>query len=139
MLKVAACLLTVICLFSGRPALADVIEIDNSALEKLRAGGVAIVDVRTRREWESTGVIEGSHTMTFFDAKGNYDVQAWLSRLNTIVKPDQPLVLICATGVRSASIADMLDGKLGYSRVHNVTQGIKGWIREDREVLKYEP
>ena len=96
---------------------ADVIDVDNEKLEQLRAEGVVIVDVRRQDEWEHTGLIEGSHPLTFFDEKGRYDAKAWLSQLDMLVKPDQPVVLICARGVRSAKIADLLDKRLGYSQV----------------------
>ncbi|MFK7857261.1 MAG: rhodanese-like domain-containing protein [Granulosicoccus sp.] len=127
-----------ICLI-GRAASADIIEIDNVALEQLRAEGVAVIDVRRQDEWERTGMIPGSHPMTFFDAKGRYDAKAWLAQLDTIVKPDQPLVLICAHGVRSAKIAGLLDKRLGYSKVHNVTLGISEWLKERRPVDEFNP
>lgn len=118
---------------------ADVTEIDNDKLEQLRANGVAIVDVRRQDEWEHTGVIAGSHRFTFFDEKGRYDAKAWLEKLDAVVEPDQPVVLICARGVRSAKIADLLDKRLGYTHVHNVTKGIVAWLGEKRPVEKIEP
>ena len=120
-------------------AWADVIQVNNDELEKLRADGVAIIDVRRQDEWEHTGLIEGSHPLTFFDKKGRYDAEAWLTELDAIVKQDQPFVLICARGVRSAKIADLLDKRLGYSQVHNVTKGILAWLGEKRAVEAFNP
>lgn len=120
-------------------AWADVIEVNNDELEKLRADGVAIIDVRRQDEWEYTGLIEGSHPLTFFDKKGRYDAEAWLTELDAIVKQNQPFVLICARGVRSAKIADFLDKRLGYSQVHNVTKGILAWLGEKRAVEAFNP
>jgi len=36
-------------------------------------------------------------------------------------------------------IASLLDKRLGYSAVHNVTKGIHDWLEENRPVVTYEP
>lgn len=84
-------------------------------------------------------MVEGSHPLTFFDAKGRYDAKAWLGELDGLVRPDQAVVLICAHGVRSAKIAGLLDKRLGYTQVHNVTKGISAWLSEKRPVVAYKP
>ncbi len=68
--------------------------------------------------------------LTFFDEKGNYDAEAWLNEFAKIAKPDQPVALICATGGRTTPITNFLDQQVGYSAVHNVTAGIRGWIND---------
>lgn len=119
--------------------MADITQLDNAALEELRAKGVAIIDVRRPDEWADTGVIEGSHPIMFFDKDGSYDAQAWIKQLDAIVKPDQPVVLICRSGVRSSKIAGFLDKRLGYTSVNNVTDGIMEWIDSKRPVVSIEP
>ena len=42
--------------------------------------GVEVIDVRTTSEWKKTGVVEGSHLIMFYDEKGKYDLNSWLSR-----------------------------------------------------------
>jgi len=118
---------------------AEVTELDNAALQKLKDEGVAIIDVRRDDEWLRTGILEGSHGITFFDKKGHYDVNAWLGAVDKLVKPDQPVVLICARGVRSSKIAELLNKRLGYSRVHNVTDGINAWLKDKRPVVQWTP
>ena len=54
----------------GMPLHADVIHVDSAGLQRLRTEGVTVIDVRRAEEWSKTGVIEGSHLLTFFDAKG---------------------------------------------------------------------
>lgn len=132
-------LISLLCLLCSSVAIADVTQLDNTSLEKLRAQGVAIIDVRRADEWAETGLVEGSHPITFFDKDGAYDAQAWIKQLDAIVKPDQPVVLICRSGVRSAKIASFLDKRLGYRAVHNVTKGIEDWIKEKRAVSAYQP
>ena len=119
--------------------MADITEVSNSSLESLQAQGVTIIDVRRPDEWLSTGIIEGSHGITFFDAKGGYDVNAWLAELSVLVKPDEAFVLICARGVRSSRIAKLLDKRLGYSAVHNVTDGILDWLGQGKPVVSWSP
>jgi len=118
---------------------ADVKHIDNTELEALIAKGVPVVDVRRIDEWQATGVIDGAHTLTFFDKQGRYDAERWLAALNKIAPKGKPVVLICAAGVRSKSIAGLLDKRLGYTGVHNHTNGMNDWIRADKPVIKYKP
>lgn len=118
---------------------ADVVEIGNATLEQLVSENVAVIDVRRVDEWQKTGLIEGSHGITFFDEKGNYDVNSWLDKVADIVQSDQPIVLICAHGVRSSKIAQFLDKRLGFTDVHNVTDGISSWLADKRPVVDWTP
>jgi len=118
---------------------ADVEQVDNSSLEALIAEGVPVVDVRRIDEWQATGVIDGVHTLTFFDKEGRYDAEKWLAEVDKIAPKGTPVVLICAAGVRSKSIAELLDKRLGYNGVHNHTKGMNEWIKADKPVIKYEP
>ena len=119
-------------------AIAEVTEVDNQLLQSLHAQGVTIIDVRRPDEWKKTGIIENSHAITFFDANGDYDAKAWLAELNEHVNPEEAFVLICAAGFRSSKIAGLLDKRLGYSGVHNVTQGISAWIKQGRPVVTWK-
>jgi len=116
---------------------ADVEEVDNSTLEALIASGVPVVDVRRDDEWQSTGVIEGVHTLTFFDKQGRYDANKWLAALEQIAPKGTPVILICEAGVRSKHIADFLDKRLGYSGIHNHSDGMRSWIKASKPVIKY--
>ena len=119
--------------FLGHAA-ADVVELDNNSLKTLQEEGVIIIDVRRPDEWADTGVIAGSHGITFFDEKGRYDVNEWLAELSKEVKPSDRFVLICAHGVRSSKIAELLDKRLGYSAVHNATKGMYSWLADGHAV-----
>lgn len=118
---------------------ADVEELDNTELSTLDPKAV-LIDVRRPDEWSKSGVVEGSIPITFFDKKGRYDVSAWLAAAEAHgVTKDTPIVLICEAGVRSSRIADLLDKRLGYSSVGNVTEGIRDWIDEGRPVSTWDP
>jgi len=115
---------------------AEVIDIDNQQLTTLMAAGVPLVDVRTTSEWQQTGVIAGSHLLTFFKADGSYDAQAWLAALGAFARPDQPVILICRSGNRSGSISAFLDSQAGFHTVYNVKHGIVHWIRQGNPTTK---
>ena len=128
-------LLIVALLAGGTPLRADVTHLDNAALERLMQSGVPIIDIRTPEEWRETGIIEGSHLLTFFDAQGRYDARAWLSELAAIAGRDDALALICDSGGRSGAVSQALDGQLGYRYVFNVPGGIAQWIAENRPTV----
>lgn len=120
-------------------AFADVTHVNNATLAELIEQGVIIIDVRRDDEWTNTGTIDGSHLITFFDKNGRYDADDWLAQLDKLVSIDEPFVLICAAGVRSRNIAQLLDARLGYTAVYNVNKGINHWISKGQEVVPHNP
>lgn len=116
---------------------ADVTEVDNNALQKLVDEGVPVVDVRRIDEWQRTGVIDGAHLITFFDKRGRYDVDKWLSELDKVAQKNSPVILICAAGVRSKNIANLLNKHLGYTGVHNHTEGMYSWLKQGKPVVAF--
>ena len=127
----------VVALLTGAASLhADLTRVDGAALEELLKQGVPVVDIRTPEEWQATGVIEGSHLLTFFDSQGRYDVPAWLVGLSEIAAPDEPVAIICHSGGRSAVVSRFLDSKVEYQRVHDAHEGIVRWIEEGRPTVK---
>lgn len=117
------------------PALAEVSHIDNVELARLMAEGVPVIDIRTEGEWRETGIVPGSHLLTFFDERGRADPAAWLQRAGAIASPDRPVIVICRTGNRTRAVSDFLDKQVGYRKVYNVRAGIHGWLREGRAVI----
>lgn len=120
----------------AQSAQADVKHIDNEALKSMLEAGVPIIDVRRPEEWKQTGIVEGSHLMTFFDKQGRYDVAAWLQKLDKIAKQNEPFILICRTGNRTGTISNFLDRKLSYNNVYNVQKGITYWIEGGLPTVK---
>ncbi|ASJ75276.1 rhodanese-like domain-containing protein [Granulosicoccus antarcticus] len=118
---------TVFLLFFGSIAHAEVVDIDNEALQALLDQGIPIVDIRRVDEWQDTGVIDKSHLLTFFDKRGNYSSEKWLKSLDSIVKSDEPVIIICRSGNRSEKVSQWLSEQQGYARVYNVTDGIIDW------------
>ena len=120
-------------------ARAEIIDIDNAQLAKLAAEGVPLIDIRTRPEWEETGVIAKSHLLTFFDEKGGADPALWLQRARAIAKPGEALIVICRSGNRTNAVSQFLTQQAGYARVYNVKNGIRAWAKEGRPLTPAAP
>jgi len=114
-------------------ASADLIDIDNEKLQSLIDEGVPVIDVRRLDEWKHTGVVKDSHLLTFFDEKGNYDAQKWLSEMSEVINPEEPFVLICHSGARSSAVGKWLGEQFGT--VYNAKAGIMSWIDQDNETV----
>ncbi len=110
--------------------------ISNAKLQELVDQGVLLVDIRREEEWQQTGIVKGSKTITFFDRTGNVS-KDFVPKFTAIAKLDQPIMLICRTGSRTKAASEALIKQLGYKNVMNVTTGIMGWITEKRAVTKY--
>ena len=107
----------------------DIECVDDSELLKLQKEGVKVIDIRTKMEWEMTGIIEGSVLLTFFDERGAYDMESWLKEFENIVKnKDEKFVLVCAHANRTKVVGNFLRDKLGYKNVLELCGGIEyGW------------
>jgi len=114
---------------------AEVGQLNNEQLKQLMAENVPVIDIRRADEWQSTGVIKGSHMLTFFDARGKYDMEKWLTELHKIANKDQKFILVCRSGNRTGQISNFLDKKLGYKQVYHLQHGIKNWIRAGDRVV----
>ncbi len=108
--------------------------VDNGQLKVLLAQGVPLYDVRRPEEWRQTGVVDGSRTLTYVDARGRVNPEL-LPRILTEVPKDAPIALICRTGNRTDSLAREL-AQQGYTRIYNVRNGITRWIAEGNPVVR---
>lgn len=113
---------------SALAAQAEVIDIDNAQLAQLMKSGVTVIDIRTKPEWEETGILPDSKLLTFFDERGKADPAAWLDKVKPLAKPGDPVVVICRSGNRTKPVSQFLSQQAGYAKVYNVKSGIKGWI-----------
>lgn len=99
------------------------------ALAKAQSGEIILVDIRTPPEWRQTGVAPEAHRIDMTDPK-------FVERLLKDMGGDKsaPIALICRTGNRSGYVQQQLQ-KMGFSRVHNVPEGMAGsrsgpgWVR----------
>mgnify|MGYP001381581842 FL=1 len=116
-------------------AFSDVIEIGNIELKSLLQKKIPLIDIRRKDEWKSTGIVENSILMTFFDKNGKANTNKWLKELNKIANKNDPVILICRTGRRTGIISKFLSEKLGYRLIYDVTDGITDWIKKGNTVV----
>jgi len=97
---------------------------------------ITIIDIRTPAEWRETGIVKGSYTITFFDEKGNFNVESFLKQLNMAVKKDEKFALLCRVGSRTGMVSEFLSEKLGY-KVINLKGGIMKMLHEGYQTVPY--
>ena len=90
------------------------------AAEKVASGQIVLLDIRSPEEWQETGIAEGAWPVSMHTQDFPKHLQAILSQL----QPEQ-IALICATGGRSAYIAEVLE-KNGVVGVADVSEGMFG-------------
>ncbi|MFZ1681554.1 MAG: rhodanese-like domain-containing protein [Rhizobiaceae bacterium] len=102
----------------------------------IESGGVALIDIRTPKEWAETGVAQPA-TLIDMTAKD------FVPKLKQAIaaNPDKRLAFICRTGSRSGQLTTMLE-QAGLGDVIDVTGGMagkggqKGWIAEGLPLRK---
>lgn len=114
--------------FIAANASAEVGNLSNEEMKQLMAQNVPVIDIRRPDEWRTTGVIKGSHLLTFFDGRGHYDMKKWLSELDKIAGKNDKFILVCRSGNRTGQVTSFLDKKLGYKQVYHLKKGITKWI-----------
>ena len=129
--KIIMILSFLICKFSY----ADILAVDNLQVQKLSKSGVSIVDIRTKGEWNKTGVIPQSILLTFFDSSGNYDFNKWYADLKKITPNYKSIIIICRSGRRSRLVANMINQKYN-DIVYDANNGMNSWIKSDLKVIK---
>ena len=129
--KIIMILSFLICKFSY----ADIVAVDNLQVQKLSKSGVSIVDIRTKDEWDKTGVIPQSILLTFFDSSGNYDFNKWYADLKKITPNYKSVIIICRSGRRSRLVANMINQKYN-DIVYDANNGMNSWIKSNLRVIK---
>ncbi len=125
----------IVCLLMTKFAFADVVDINNNQILELSNTNIPIVDVRSKTEWDQTGVIPNSILLTFFDKEGNYDLNEWYEKLLLEIDEGEPIILMCRSGNRSRIIADMMDKEFD-SVIYNAKRGIMSWINDKLITVK---
>jgi rhodanese-related sulfurtransferase len=99
-----------------------------------RTPQAVLIDVRTEAEVVETGLAMGTDALIPLAipdrARGAVPNPDFLPGITQLVRDrslaaDQPIVLICRSGNRSAEAADAL-ARMGFTRVYTVTDGIEG-------------
>lgn len=108
------------------------------AAQKLNAGEMVVLDIRSPEEWKDSGVAAGVWPVSMHTPDFPRQLQTILAKYG----PDQ-IGLICATGGRSAYVAEILE-KNGIPGVADVSEAMfgngtgPGWIARGLPVVSAE-
>ncbi len=85
-----------------------------------KQGDILLVDIRSRREWLDTGVAETALPISMHES-------SFIGKLDKAISenPGKPVALICAAGVRSKYLRNLLLTR-GYQDVIDVPEGMMG-------------
>lgn len=109
-----------------------------AAFDKLTAGELILIDIRTPQEWQQTGVVPGAWLMDMRDQQFGAAVMATLER-----NPDHEVAIICRTGSRTDRVVKWLQEN-GVDNVRHVAEGMvggprgQGWLPRGLPVVKAE-
>jgi len=104
--------------------------------DMLENSEMKVVDIRTAGEWQQTGIVPGSKTITFFDEMGGYDAEGFLKEMDALGGKEVEIGLICRTGARTAQIAGFMSQQ-GYN-VKNLAGGVMKLMGEGYELEAYK-
>jgi rhodanese-related sulfurtransferase len=83
--------------------------------------GVQLLDVRTPKEYED-GHIEGAVNIDYFD-------ESFLSQVEQRFDKDQPVMLYCRSGNRSAKATAIMK-EAGFKEIYDLKGGFMQWSKE---------
>ena len=116
---------------------AEVIHIDNRELSNLIEKNVKIIDVRTKKEWKSTGIIKGSFLISLLNTNKKFIFENWYEIFNNRFGKNKSVIFICASGVRSNYISHLVNKKKPDLIIYNLKKGINHWIRSGNEIDRF--
>ena len=96
------------------------------AFELYKNKKLIIIDIRTSREWKSTGVIPNSLLLPMHD-ENNMERKDFIEEIKKVLNENQnkTVSFICASGARSEMVKNYFLDK-GYKNILNISDGILG-------------
>ena len=134
-MKIKLLVLTLLFFINSTQLFAKIYEVNNEKIKKLLESDVPLIDIRTEGEWYETGVIKGSHLLTFFDKDGNYDYNKWKNELGEIADENGPVIIICRSGRRSRIVSNMMIKENSEYLIYHATNGINSWIESSNKTV----
>jgi rhodanese-related sulfurtransferase len=101
----------------------DVHEVSPADVEKLKADGAVVIDVREKEDSDK-GMVPGAVAIPRGVLELNID--------QVTTDKDKPIVLYCGGGSRSALAAFMLQ-KMGFRKVFSLKGGYRGWKESENK------
>lgn len=103
----------------------------------LEESDMIVIDIRTEPEWIETGIVPGSHCITFFNERGQYDALGFMQKIDKLGGKEAHFGLICRTATRTHQVA-MYMYEQGY-KVQNLLGGITKLQAEGYDLEPYRP
>ncbi|MCK5829579.1 MAG: rhodanese-like domain-containing protein [Methylococcales bacterium] len=137
-MKIKLTFILLFSLFSSIISAEALIDLSTKQLINMQKNKNALViDIRTEKEWQSTGTIPGSHKLQFFSSEGKYNAEKWLAELNQLKSSeDQSIILVCRSGGRSGMVGKLLIKQQKMKNIHHLSSGITSWIKAGNKVTK---
>ena len=98
----------------------------------MQAGEALLVDVRTPEEHKWVGRVPGAIPVPWLIDNGQRQNPDFLAQLAQVAKPDQKVVLLCRSGVRSVAAATA-GAQAGFTNLWNIVGGFEGRLDEKRQ------
>ena len=99
------------------------------AWELFRDGHARLVDVRTPEELRFVGRVPGSVNVAWATGTQLTRNPRFVRELESKVRKDEPVLLLCRSGKRSA-LAAQAAAQAGFGHVFNVLEGFEGELNE---------
>ena len=110
--------------------------IRSKEIEKfLKDSNFIFIDIRTKKERETTGIIPGSIEITAFDIYGNF-VPEFMKTFQSLVDIDDNIVLISNEGEISSILANGFAEQLNAPNMYSLEGGIQKLIKEQFKLIK---
>ena len=94
-----------------------------------------IVDIRSNKEWETTGTIMQSKKITAFDEEGNFK-STFLDSFQNIANFTTKVVFVSKNGDVSSILANGFAEHLNYKNMYSLRGGIQEWISQNKPITK---
>ena len=127
-------ILLVIFVFFIKFVNAEVIDINNRELSDLIKKEIKIIDVRTQNEWKWTGIIKGSFLISLLNKNKKFIFEEWYEIFNNKFGSNKSIIFICASGIRSNYISNLVKKKNPDLIVYNLKKGINNWMRSGYKI-----
>jgi len=117
-------------LAAGLPYAGSVPPLDAWAL--VQAGAAVLVDVRSAEERKFVGHVPGVAHVAWASGTSLTRNPRFVRELEAKVHKDEPVLLLCRSGKRSALAAEAAT-KAGFANVFNVREGFEGELNEAQQ------
>tara|TARA_Y100001970_G_scaffold184399_1_gene224273 strand:+ start:5654 stop:6379 length:726 start_codon:yes stop_codon:yes gene_type:complete len=109
--------------------------IDSKQLLLALTGNYIIMDIRTKKERQKTGIIPGSILLTAFDNSGNF-YPNFLKSYNDLIDDSDKVIFVSDKGEISSILANGFVENFGKKNIYTLKGGIKELIKDNFNLIK---